>query len=32
MPGEAVRLGAAKYVLAPDEIAAFITACTAPAG
>ncbi|MGA2393824.1 MAG: chemotaxis protein CheB [Candidatus Lustribacter sp.] len=29
MPGEAVRLGAAMHVLAPDEIARLITACTA---
>jgi two-component system chemotaxis response regulator CheB len=29
MPGEAVRLGAAAHVLPPDEIARFITACTA---
>ena len=31
MPGEAVRLGAAKHILPPDEIATFITACTADA-
>ena len=31
MPGEAVRLGAVQHILPPDEIAAFITACTADA-